>query len=72
VLLEKNSKKYLVGGCKEDRARLFSAVLNGKARGNVQRLKHVKFRLNTGQHFLTVVAVEHWHRLTREILEPLS
>lgn len=51
MLLEKNTKKYLMGGCKEDGARLFSVVLNDGARGNTQELKHMKLCLNIGQRF---------------------
>ena len=72
MLLEKNTMKYLMGECKDDRARIFSAVLNDRARGNAQKLEHMKFCLNIGQHFFTVVAVEHWHRLPREIVESPS
>lgn len=72
MLLEKNTKKYLMGGCKEGRARLFSVVLNDRARGNIQELKHMKLCLNIGQHFFTVVGVEHWQRLPREMVESSS
>ncbi|KAK4826044.1 hypothetical protein QYF61_003943 [Mycteria americana] len=55
-----NIYKYLKGGCKEDRARVFSVVPSGMTRGSGHKLKHRR------------ASLFHWHRLPREILESLS
>lgn len=54
-----------MGVCKEDSWTL----LSDRARGNAHESERVKFCLNIGKHFFTAVAVEHWHRLPREIVE---
>ena len=41
-----NAYKYLKCGCQEDGTGLFSAVLNGRTRGNGHKLKHSKSHLN--------------------------
>lgn len=56
-----------MGKCKEDRARLSLAVLSNRARGNTLKWKRVKLCLNTGQHFFTAGAVEHWLRLSQRL-----
>ncbi|KAK4824359.1 hypothetical protein QYF61_013694 [Mycteria americana] len=48
-----NVYKYLEGGCKEDRARLFSVVPSNRARGSGHRPKHGGFPLNIRKHFFT-------------------
>ncbi|KAK4827790.1 hypothetical protein QYF61_021743 [Mycteria americana] len=67
--------KYLKGGCKEDRARLFPVV----TRGNGHTLKHRRFPLNIGKHFFTVRVISAPHlkavylnRLPREVVESPS
>ncbi|KFV84740.1 hypothetical protein N308_02805, partial [Struthio camelus australis] len=39
---------------------------------NEQKLKYRKFQFNIRKHFFTVRVVEHWNRLSREIVESLS
>lgn len=45
-----NLYKYLLGGCKENRTRLFSLVSSERTIGNECKLKNRKFSLNTGEH----------------------
>jgi len=61
--------KHLKGEFKEDRVRLFPELCRDRFKGNRQRLKHEGFLLNIRKHFFTLMVTEHWHRLTREILE---
>lgn len=52
--------KYLKGGCKEDRPRLFSVM---------DKLEHGRFCLNIRKHCLPARVSEHWHKLPREVVE---
>lgn len=49
-----NVYKYLNGGYKEDRTRLFSVMTNDRMRGSGHKVKHRRFCLNTRKHFVTV------------------
>lgn len=53
----------VVGG-NEEGARLISAVPTDWARGNGNKLKHMKFHLNTRKYFYYEV-VKSWHKLPR-------
>jgi len=59
-----NVCKCLLGGCKEDGARLFSVVLSG-IRGTVYKLKHRKFHLSIRKTLYYKTLVEDRHRLPR-------
>jgi len=60
-----NVYKYLQGGCKEDRARLFSVVPSDRTRGRGHTRKHWRSPLNIRKHVVTV-------RLPREVAESPS
>jgi len=49
-----NACKYLMGGCQEDGAKLFSLVSRDRRRGNGHKLKHRKVRLNMRKNFFTL------------------
>ena len=65
-----NVYKYLTGGCKEDRTRLFQAC--DKIRVNGHTLKHKRFPLNISKQIFTVRMPEHWHRVPWEAVESPS
>ena len=47
-------------------------VPTDRTRGNGHTLKHWRFPLNIGKHFVTAGVTEHWHRLPREVVESPS
>ncbi|KAK4806621.1 hypothetical protein QYF61_013876 [Mycteria americana] len=53
-----NVYKYLKGGCKEDRARLFPVVPTDRTRGNGHSLRCRRFPTNIREHFFTADNVE--------------
>jgi len=64
-----NVYKYLKGGCKEYRTRLFSVVPSDRIRSNGYKLKHRSFLLNFRKHFFTVRMTEHWYRLPGDVVD---
>lgn len=61
-----NVYKYMAGGCKEHRAKLFSAMSCARARGNGNKLEWRRLPLKIRKHFCLVQVIEHWHGLPRE------
>jgi len=67
-----NIYKYLEGGCKEGRARLFAVVPSDRTGGSGHKLKHRRFPLNIRKHFFIVRVTKNWHRLPGEAVESPS
>lgn len=63
-----NAHKYVKGGCKEVRARLFLVFSSDRTRDNGDKLKYRRFPLNIRKQFFTVRLTEHGHKLPREVM----
>lgn len=62
--------KYLTGGCRKGRTRLFLVVLSDRTRGIGHKLKYKEFHLSIILFFFfTVNVVKHWNRIPRELVE---
>ena len=60
----------LMGRTKEDGTMLFSVVHSDSTLRNEHKQKNRKFHLNTyKESVFTVRMVEHWNRLTRDVVE---
>lgn len=68
-----NVYKYLKGdGRQRDETRLFSAVWSYRTRSNDLKLEHRKFHTNIWKNYFTVIVMEHWIRLPRDVVESPS
>lgn len=64
--------KHLRKGNKDEGARPFSAASSVRIKGNRQKLKHIRFHLNTRKHHFIVRVVKYWSRLANEVVESPS
>ena len=66
------ASKYLKGGCKKKRVRLFSKVCCDRTRGNGFTLEEGRFRLDIRKKCSTLKAMRRCHTLPREMVDAPS
>lgn len=65
--------RHLIGGCKEDKGRLFSVVSSERTRGNRHEVKYRKlFKQKRKKEFTVILLIEHWNGWSRETVESSS
>lgn len=64
--------KYLMGRCREGRARLFAAVPSARKRGRGHKVEHGRCNVNIRKCFFIVRVTQHWHRFPKEAVESSS
>ena len=68
-----NVNEYLQGGERQmDEARIFLVVCGNRTRSNSLKLEHRKFRTNMWKKFFMAKLMEHWNRLSKEVVESPS
>lgn len=63
---------WVHAGREDGGSRVCSGVLSNRSRSNGHKLMHRKLHLNIRNSFFTMQVTEHWHRLTRKVLESPS
>ena len=58
-----NMHKYLIEGCKEGAARLFSVISSEWTTDSGHKLKYKKFHLDIRKNFFTMRVGKDWNRL---------
>ena len=59
-------------GRQMDEARLFLVMCSDRTRSNDLKLEHRKFHTNIWKNYFTVIVMEHWIRLPRDVVESPS
>lgn len=64
--------KYLIRWSNAGETRFLLAVARGRPKGSGHKLKERKLHLNIERNSSVVTTTEHWHRLTKEVVESPS